>query len=95
MQNCDKAILVAYLDVSDRNKASGMQALNNFKHYLETLFYNENEINDDSLVILVVPSDRTEIQLLNARYPDYKKLEEFAQHKLIEYLENEKICDTK
>ncbi len=96
MLNCDKAILVAYIDVHDRNKASGMQALADFRSYLERLFYNEKEINDDSLVIIVVPSDKTEIQLLNARYPDYEKLENFAKHKMIEFMEEqEKISKTK
>lgn len=90
MQNCDKAILVAYIDVYNMSKEKGIQKITQLKYYIEDKFHNKKEINDDSLIILVLPSDKTEIQLLNARYPDYKKLEEFAQHKLIEYLEKEK-----
>ena len=96
MLNCDKAILVAYINVYDVNRAKGVQMVSQYKEYLEGSFYNEKEINDDSLIILVVPSDRTEIQLLNARYPDYEKLENFAKHKMIEFMEEqEKISKTK
>jgi len=95
MQNCEKAILVAYIDISNMSKEKGAIKFNHLKNYIENKFYNEKEINDDSLIILVLPSDKTEIQLLNARYPDYKKLEEFAQQKFIEYIEKEKICDNK
>ena len=96
MLNCDKSILVAYIDVYNLNKAKGVQMVSQFKEYLEKSFYNDKEINDDSLVILTIPSNKTEIQLLNARYPDYKKLENFAQHKMIEFMEEqEKISKTK
>lgn len=95
MLNCDKVILVAYIDVYNISKENGIQKFAQLKNYIEDKFYNEKEINDDSLIILVLPSDKTEIQLFNARYPDYKKLEEFAQQKIIEYFEKEKICDNK
>ena len=96
MLNCDKAILVAYIDVYNVNKAKGVEMVSQFKYYLEKSFYNEKEINDDSLVILTIPSNKTEIQLLNARYPDYEKLENFAKHKMIEFMEEqEKISKTK
>jgi len=96
MLNCDKAILVAYVDVYNVNRAKGVEMVSQFKYHLDKSFYNEKEINDDSLVILVIPSNRTEIQLLNARYPDYEKLENFAKHKMIEFMEEqEKISKTK
>lgn len=96
MLNCDKAILVAYIDVYSVNRAKGVEMLAQFKEYLDRSFYNEKEINDDSLVILTIPSNKTEIQLLNARYPDYEKLENFANHKMIEFMEEqEKISKTK
>ena len=95
MQNCEKAILVAYIDISNMSREKGIIKFNQLKNYIEDKFYNEKEINDDSLIILVLPSDKTEIQLLNARYPDYKKLEEFAQHKIIEFLEEQNISNTK
>ena len=95
MQNCEKAILVAYIDISNMSREKGIIKFNQFKIYIEDKFRNGKEINDDSLIILVLPSDKTEIQLLNARYPDYKKLEEFAQHKIIEFLEEQNISNTK
>ena len=95
MQNCEKAILVAYIDISNMSKEKGMIKFNQFKIYIEDKFRNVKEINDDSLIMLILPSDKTEIQLLNARYPDYKKLEEFAQHKMIEFLEEQNISNTK
>ena len=95
MQNCEKAILVAYIDISNMSREKGIIKFNQLKIYIEDKFRNGKEINDDSLIILVLPSDKTEIQLLNARYPDYKKLEEFAQHKIIEFLEEQNISNTK
>ena len=95
MQNCDKAILVAYIDIFNMSKEKGAIKFNQLKNYIEDKFYNEKEINDDSLIILVLPSDKTEIQLLNTRYPDYKKLEKKKKKKIIEYFEKEKICDNK
>lgn len=95
MQNCEKAILVAYIDVTIYPKAKGLELVNQIKYYLDKSFYNEKEINDDSLVILVIPTNKTEIQLLNARYPDYKELENYAQHKMIEFLEEKNISSTK
>ena len=87
MQNCEKAILVAYINITNVNKDKGMSMLNSFREYLIRSFKNEKEINDDSLITLVMPSDRTEIQLLNARYPDYKKIVELSEQKIKEYLD--------
>ena len=67
MLNQDKSILVAYLNTYHVNREKGLVLVNQFKHYLEEKFINTKEINDDSLVILVVPADRTEIILLNAK----------------------------
>jgi len=95
MKNCEKAILVAYIDIASYSRIKGLEFINQFKYYLDKSFYNEKEINDDSLVILVIPTNKTEIQLLNARYPDYKELENYAQHKMIEFLEEKNISSTK
>ena len=95
MKNCEKAILVAYIDISNMSKEKGAIKFNQLKIYIEDKFRNEKEITDDSLIMLILPSDKTEIQLFNARYPDYKKLEEFAQHKIIEFLEEQNISNTK
>jgi len=86
MLNQDKSILIAYLNTVMMNKEKGIQFLNQFKLYLEGKFINTKEINDDSLVILVVPADRTEIILLNAKYPDYEQIKKDAKELLNEYL---------
>ena len=91
MLNQDKYILVAYLNTTNMNREKGIQFLNQFKLYLEGKFINTKEINDDSLVILVVPADRTEIVLLNAKYPDYEQIKKDAEQILNNYINKEKI----
>lgn len=91
MLNCDKSILVCYFDVYNCNKAKGKQMLNEFKKYIDDCFTNTKETNDDSLVILVIPANYTEIKLLNARYPDYETIEDYAKTKMEEFLEDQKI----
>ena len=88
MQNYDKAILVAYINVYDVNKTKGVQMVSQFKEYLKRSFYNEKEINDDSLVILTIPvqDQPTKIELLNARYPDYKTIVESSEKIINDYL---------
>ena len=87
MLNCDKAILVAYIDIHNIYKEKGIKKFTQLKNYIENKFYNEKEINDDSLIILVLPSDKTEIQLLNMRYPEYEKFLEESK-KIYEELKN-------
>jgi hypothetical protein len=87
MLNCDKAILVAYIDIFNISKEKGIQKFYQLKNYIEGKFYNEKEINDDSLIILVLPSNKTEIQLLNAKYPEYEKILEESK-KIYEELKN-------
>lgn len=89
MLNQDKSILVAYLDVTKMNRERGVIFVNQFKNYIESQFYNDKEINDDSIVILVIPADRTEIVLLNAKYPDYEQINKEAKEWLDEYLHSE------
>lgn len=91
MLNQDKSILVAYLNTYNMNKEKGLVLVNQFKHYLEEKFINTKEINDDSLVILVVPADRTEIVLLNSKYPDYEQIKKDAELVLENYINKEKI----
>ena len=90
MLNQDKSILVAYINTTNMKKENGIVFLNQFKTYIENKFINEKEINDDSLIILVVPADRTEIKLLNSKYPDYEKIKKDAEEILKNYL-NKKI----
>ena len=93
MLNRDKSILIAYLDVTKMNKEKGIIFVHQFKNYIETQFYNTKEINDDSLVILVIPADRTEIVLLNAKYPNYEQIKKDAKELLDEYLHGENNID--
>lgn len=89
MLNQDKSILVAYLDITKMNRERGVIFVNQFKNYIENQFYNTKEINDDSIIILVIPADRTEIVLLNAKYPDYEQINKEAKEWLDEYLHGE------
>lgn len=86
MLNQDKSILVAYLNTYNMNREKGLVLVHQFKQYLEDKFINTKEINDDSLVILVVPADRTEIVLLNCKYPDYEQLKRDAEEILNNYI---------
>ena len=96
MLNCDKSILVCYLNVYHCNEATGGRMLNKVKKILDDCFFtNTKEKNDDSLVILVIPADYTEIKLLNARYPDYKTIEDYAKTKMEEFLKDQKNILTK
>ena len=79
MKNNEKTILVAYLDITSMNKEKGMISLNNLKNYLESKFYNDNNKYDDSLVIITLPADRTEVVLLNSKYPNYEQLKKDAE----------------
>ena len=86
MLNCEKSILVIYVNVENIGREKGMAMLINIKEYIKKEFYNEKEINDDSLVIIVLPSDKMDVQLLNARYPDYKTIIESSEKIINEYL---------
>lgn len=90
MLNQDKSILVAYLNTTMMSKEKGIAFLTQFRHNLEEKFLNTKEINDDSLVILTVPADRTEIVLLNAKYPNYEQIKKDAETILNKYLNKEK-----
>ena len=79
MLNNEKSILVVYVDITNFKKEQAMQLLNNVKSTLESKFYNRKHPEDDSLVIIVMPADRTEIVLLNSKYPDYEQLKKDAE----------------
>ena len=91
MLNCEKTILVAYFNISEFNKHKGLEAFNQFKIYIESQFDNNKEINDDSMIILVVPSYKTEIQLLNAKYPNYEQIKNDAEKILNNYLNKQEL----
>lgn len=87
MQNCEKSILVAYININNINRSKGIEMIHQMKCYLEDAFINRKEIDDDSVIILVIPSDKTEIQLLNAKYPDYKTIVETSEKIIKDYLD--------
>lgn len=86
MLNCEKSILVVYVNVENFGREKGMIALAQIRNHIESQFINEKEINDDSLVIIVLPSNKMDVQLLNARYPDYKTIIESSEKIINDYL---------
>ena len=86
MLNCEKSILVVYVNVENLGREKGIMLLTRIKDHIESQFINEKEINDDSLVIIVLPSNKMDVQLLNARYPDYKTIIESSEKIINDYL---------
>lgn len=86
MLNCEKSILVVYVNVENLGREKGITLLTHIRDSVESQFINEKEINDDSLVIIVLPSNKMEVQLLNARYPDYKTIVESSEKIINDYL---------
>lgn len=86
MLNCEKSILVVYVNVENLGREKGIMLLTHIRDHVESQFINEKEINDDSLVIIVLPSNKMEVQLLNARYPDYKTIVESSEKIINDYL---------
>ena len=86
MLNCEKSILVVYVNVENLGREKGIMLLEHIRDHVKSQFINEKEINDDSLVIIVLPSNKMEVQLLNARYPDYKTIIESSEKIINDYL---------
>ena len=62
-KNCDKSILVIYLDVENVSRQHARLEMVEVLEYTKGAFNPMSE--DDSMVILVFPSDRTEVKLFN------------------------------
>ena len=78
MINSLKSILVIEFDVSKMPRDKAMQCLNNIKYYAENemgITHNMS-YNDPSLVVLVFPSDKFNIQLLNSPYDAWERYED-------------------
>ena len=78
MINALKSILVIEFDVSKMARYKAMQCLNNIKYYVENemgITHNMS-YNDPSLVVLVFPSDKFNIQLLNSPYDTWERYED-------------------
>ena len=86
MLNQDKSILVAYIDIRNINKEKGIHLITQVNAKLNSLFANKTVIDDDSLVIITLPADRTEIVLLNAKYPNYEQIKKDAEKLLEDYI---------
>lgn len=78
MINSLKSILVVEFDVEKMPREMAMQYLNQIKRYVEDemgITHNMS-YNDPSLVVLVFPSDKLNIQLLNSPYDAWERYED-------------------
>lgn len=78
MINALKSILVVEFDVEKMPRDKAMQCLNQIKRYVENemgITHNMS-YNDPSLVVLVFPSDKLNIQLLNSPYDAWERYED-------------------
>ena len=78
MINALKSILVVEFDTTRFSREKGMQCLNQIKRYVEDemgITHNMS-YNDPSLVVLVFPSDKLNIQLLNSPYDAWERYED-------------------
>lgn len=78
MINSLKSILVVEFDVEKMPRDKAMQCLNQIKRYVENeigITHNMS-YNDPSLVVLVFPSDKLNIQLLNSPYDAWERYED-------------------
>ena len=92
MQNCDKSILVCYINIGSVNKQDALVIINQLDDVIKKRF-NENKIvGDDSLVILTIPvqDQPTKIELLNARYPKCEELIEQTKEMIKNYFDENK-----
>lgn len=90
MLNNEKTILVAYIDITGFNKERAMLMLTNVREYIKSECYNNKIPSDDSMIILTLPADRTEIVLLNSKYPDYEQIKSDVEQILNNFIENNK-----
>jgi len=81
--NNEKTILVAKCGCSNMDKAKSAALMAQFKIYIESQF-NAKEF-DDSLAILVIPSDEWDIEIYNPKTDEITK--EYVEQLLEEYKE--------
>ena len=78
MINSLKSILVVEFDVEKMPRDKAMQCLNQIQRYVENemgITHNMS-YNDPSLVVLVFPSNRLNVQLLNSPYDVWERFED-------------------
>lgn len=78
MINSLKSILVIEFDTEKMSRERGMQCLNQIKAYVEQEMgiTHYMSYNDPSLVVLVFPSNRLNVQLLNSPYDVWERFED-------------------
>lgn len=77
MLNCDKSILVCRIGIGDMSRIKAMEIVNQCKIMLEKAFKMNENPDDDSLVLIVVPdrgSDSIDFELLNPHHPDIDEI---------------------
>ena len=83
MINALKSILVVEFDAEKLTKAKGIQDMHQIKQYVENemgITHNMS-YNDPSLVVLVFPSNRLNVQLLNSPYDCWERYEDTLSQK--------------
>ncbi len=78
MINALKSILVVEFDVEKMSRDKAMRCLNQIKRYVEDEMgiTHDMSYNDPSLVVLVFPSNRLNVQLLNSPYDVWERFED-------------------
>ena len=78
MINALKSILIIEFDVSKMSRDKAMQCLHQIKRYVEDEMgiTHDMSYNDPSLVVLVFPSGKFNIQLLNSPYDAWERYED-------------------
>lgn len=83
MINALKSILVIEFDATRHSREKNIQYLNQMKAYVEREMgvTHYMSYNDPSLVVLVFPSDRLNVQLLNSPYDCWERYEDTLSQK--------------
>ena len=83
MINALKSILVVEFDAEKFTRAKGIECMHQIKQYVENemgITHNMS-YNDPSLVVLVFPSNRLNVQLLNSPYDCWERYEDTLSQK--------------
>ena len=78
MINSLKSILVIEFDTTKMSPERSMQYIHSIKRYVENEMgiTHDMSYNDSSLVVLVFPSNRLNVQLLNSPYDAWERYED-------------------
>jgi len=84
--NNEKTILVAKCGCADCNKAKAIQMMASYEQYINNKF-NDTKYKDDTLVVIVIPSNVWDIEIYNPKSDEITK--EYIAEILNEYQHNE------